>query len=296
MPERSLYQWRARGPAIGRCLVLLLLLGGVACSTGPARQLAARQGLSAEVVAGDPFLHRVFRNHARGRRLHVYLEGDGTPWRTRYELAMDPSPQRPLMLELMLLDSAPALYLGRPCYHRVADAHCEPLWWTWRRYSPEVVGSLDRALQRYASAYDELVLFGHSGGGALAMLLAARRSDVTAVLTLAANLDPDAWAAAHGYTPLQGSLNPAREPPLPASVWQLHVLGARDSNITPAMIVPAVSRQRRARLVLVPGQDHSCCWAELWPQLLAWQATALSASGRRPGRQPGTTALAGQEE
>ncbi|MBN7794996.1 alpha/beta hydrolase [Parahaliea mediterranea] len=276
--------WGSAGAAV---LGLALLLGLVACATPPARELAARHGLSGEVVRGDPFLHQVYRNRAGGRRLHVYLEGDGTPWQTRHEVAMDPTSKRPLMLQLMLLDPQPALYLGRPCYHRVADVRCEPRWWTWQRYAPEVVVSLNRVLQHYASRYDEIVLIGHSGGGTLAMLLAARRCDVAAVLTLAGNLDPDAWALAHHYTPLQGSLSPAREPPLPDSIWQLHVLGEEDANITREMIAPVVARQGRARLLVAPGQDHGCCWSALWPALLARQEAALAAPGRQARHCPG---------
>lgn len=292
MPERRATRRRGNDGAAFWGSVLLLL-STVACTTPPAQELAARHGLSGEVAKGDPFLHQVYRNRAEGHRLHVYLEGDGTPWRTRHEVAMEPTSKRPLMLQLMLLDPQPALYLGRPCYHRVADARCEPRWWTWQRYAPEVVSSLNRVLQHYAPDYDEIVLIGHSGGGTLAMLLAARRCDVAAVLTLAGNLDPDAWASAHHYTPLQGSLSPAREPPLPDSIWQLHVLGEEDATITRNMIAPVVARQGRARLVMVPGQGHSCCWAEIWPALLARQANALAAAGHPATHCPGPVGRVG---
>lgn len=286
----------AERPACGlAALALVVLLAGAACSAPPAQELAAGHGLSGEVVRGDPFLHQVFRNRVGGRRLHVYLDGDGTPWRTRYEVAMDPTSRQPLMLQLMLLDQQPALYLGRPCYHRVADKHCEPRWWTRQRYAAEVVASLNRVLQHYAQDYDELVLIGHSGGGTLAMLIAGRRADVAAVLTLGGNLDPDAWASAHQYTPLRGSLNPAREPPLPASIWQLHVLGEEDSNVTRDMVAPVVDRQARACLVSVPGQGHGCCWRELWPALLAQQAAALAATGPSTPACPEGTRLANRE-
>ena len=38
--------------------------------------------------------------------LHVYIEGDGTPYVARHDFAADPTPRNPLMLRLMTLDPA----------------------------------------------------------------------------------------------------------------------------------------------------------------------------------------------
>ena len=63
------------------------------------------------------------------------------------------------------------------------------------------------------------------------MLLAERFKQTRAVVTVAGNLDPDRWVAQHGYSPLVGSLNPARRPPLPSHILQLHFVGGRDRNV-----------------------------------------------------------------
>lgn len=112
-------------------------------------------------------------------------------------MATDPGPRNPLMLKLMALDTAPAVYLGRPCYPGLSrQPPCNPALWTSGRYSPQVLASLARALQTLIrdTGSRGIVLIGHSGGGTLAMLLAARVPDVRAVVTLAGNLDPDACA------------------------------------------------------------------------------------------------------
>ena len=253
-----------------RCLLAWAVLAVVAgCGVSTAERIATEHQFAAETVPGDPFLHRVFRNGRAGEVLHVYIEGDGRPWRTRNRVSLDPTPDNPLMLELMVQDSAPAIYLGRPCYFGVEDPLCSPIWWTDRRYAGAVVASLDRVIGRYAPNYAGVVLIGHSGGGALAMLLAQRRADVLVVVTLAGNLDTDTWAARHGYTPLTGSLNPADQPPLGGGIRQLHLVGAQDEVITAEMLEAALIDQPGAELRVVPDADHNCCWRAVWPGVLA---------------------------
>lgn len=227
------------------------------------------EGVIAEVVSGDGFKHQVYRNRSgNGKILHVYLEGDGRPWLSRRRIALDPTPKNPLMLKLMSLDSAPSVYVGRPCYFIAQDDNCSPQWWTQKRYAAEVVSSLNQVIQQYAENYEGIALFGHSGGGSLAMLVAAQREDVVALMTLAGNLDIDRWAIHHGYSPLVGSLNPANQPALNQSILQKHFLGALDINVMPEMVLATIERQIQADFYLLDNVDHSCCWRKLWPQLL----------------------------
>src|SRR5262249_17851713 len=109
--------------------------------------------------------------------------------------------------------------------------------------------------------------FGHSGGGALAVLLAPRFAETTDVVTIAANLEIDAWADLHGYARLAGSVNPAREPPLAPAIHQRHYVGAADRRV-PADVT-ARGPIPPASVTIVPGYDHVCCWKDLWPSILA---------------------------
>jgi pimeloyl-ACP methyl ester carboxylesterase len=180
------------------------------------------------------------------------------------------------MFELAAMDPAPVLLLGRPCYLGVTDPLCAPEWWTFFRYSETVVASMNSVLERQRQHFESLALIGYSGGGTLAMLLASRRTDVSSLVTLAGNLDTDAWTQYHHYTRLTGSLNPALQAPLPVSVKQYHLLGERDENVTRAMIEPVITAQGGAELRVLPGYDHSCCWHELWPQFLVELATVAA--------------------
>lgn len=245
---------------------MAVFLGG--CSTPAERyhRLARETGLKDLVLPGAGFELQAFFapvDAGANATLHVYLDGDGTPWLTPRLVAADPSPRDPLVLRLMLSDSAPTLYLGRPCYLELDDRDtCPSRYWTNQRYSEEVVASLATGLQTFLAdhRFEQLVLIGFSGGGTLAMLLAPRLPKTVAVVTLGANLDPDAWTRHHGYLPLTGSLNPMLANPLSSHVYQLHLVGSEDDNI-----LPTVSR---VQVEVVQGMRHNCCWEPLWPEIL----------------------------
>jgi len=87
------------------------------------------------------------------------------------------------------------------------------------------------------------------------------------VVTVAANLDVDAWADSQRASRLVGSMNPARQPPLPAAVFQRHYAGGRDETVPVAVARRGMTAG--AQLVVVPEYDHRCCWTTLWPTVLA---------------------------
>jgi pimeloyl-ACP methyl ester carboxylesterase len=252
-------------------LSLATLLAGCASPAQRIEKRAAELGYGKAVLPGGGFNHVVYFKDERkavGKTLHVYLEGDGTPWLRKRVPATDPTPRSPLMLELMALDAAPSVYLGRPCYHGMRSIACTPDMWTDKRYSEAVVASMSAALNSVSAKYQSLVLLGHSGGGTLAMLLAERQPKVTAVVTVAANLDTEGWAAMHKQQPLSGSLNPATRTPLRQSIRQMHYAGAEDDNVPPQLLRDAIAQQPGAKFKVYPKQNHSCCWQELWPEML----------------------------
>ena len=259
--------------------ILALVLA--ACSS-PAHRWwghVAAVGFDATVVAGDPFRHVVLEKPGGSSRVvHVYLDGDGTPWDAGAP-AVDPTPRSMFVLELMRRDDRPSVYLGRPCYHGlVDDAGCLPALWTDERYSDRVVSSMAAGLTQYLSArpFERIVFIGYSGGGTLAVLLASRFTRTVAVVTVAANLDIDAWTARHRYLRLAGSLNPASQPPLPPHVYQRHYVGARDRVVPPEIV--RRGQIDRTEIVIVPDFDHVCCWPRLWPSILEDLASATGSS------------------
>jgi pimeloyl-ACP methyl ester carboxylesterase len=212
---------------------------------------------------------------APGGVLTVYLEGDGRAYATPTRVADDPTPSDPVALPLAAADPAPAvLYLARPCqYVEGPDArNCAPYYWSTGRFAPEVVAATMAALDaaKAASGGDRLELIGYSGGGALAVLVAARRQDVARLVTVAANLALAAWIEHHHVSPMTGSLDPLDDAAAVARVPQLHYAGAADETVPPGIV------ERFARavgpdipVVVVSDYSHHCCWAANWLALLA---------------------------
>jgi hypothetical protein len=265
-----------RTPRCAAAIASLAILASAGCAT-PAQRVdreASSLGYTRSLLQGRSFRHVVYANgrDATGRTLHVYLDGDGSPYVDRWTVSPDPTPRHPLMLQLMALDPDAAVYVGRPCYLGLAsEPPCTAIDWTLGRFGPGVVDSLEGVIRRLreTSGATHVDLFGHSGGGTLAVLLAARLPDVRRIVTLAGNLDPDAWADLHHYTRLSASLNPARAGPLPGTIEQQHFAGGRDRVMPPGLVEPAAARLGAQGVVVLPDVAHTTGWEKEWPAILA---------------------------
>ncbi len=237
------------------------------------------------LVNANGYEHLVYKQKAysNGKLLHVYLEGDGTPWKFRIFPATDPTGKHSLMLQLIALDDGPAVYLGRPCYNGTANAQgCNASMWTSGRYSITVVESMANAIEQLREQLGarHIRLIGHSGGGALAMLI-AQQIDVAQVVTLGGNLDTDAWTTHHRYTPLFASMNPAKQSALPDHIIQWHLVAGKDEVVPPNIVKQFIQSQSNAIGIQLDEFDHSCCWARIWPRVVS------SIRNETPHRLPG---------
>ena len=262
-----------------KCQIALVLLLSIvflsACQSATQRvfESGKRAGFSRQTAAANGYDLMVMSSNrpATSEYLHVYIEGDGVPWSKTTVIASDPTSAYVLMLDLMALDKSDSVYIGRPCYNGTAfGPECDNRMWTSARYSTKVVDAMASALIQYMSKrdYRYIRLFGHSGGGTLAMLLAERFEQVTDVVTIAGNLNISAWTNHHGYTPLYSSLNPSDQPALGQGVRQWHWMGGRDVVIPPVLIVPFIQSQANAFGSSVANYSHNCCWQTIWPQVL----------------------------
>lgn len=271
---------------LGVILAISALLSACATPTSRIQDYAKSQNFHQSLVKAHGFDHLVFTANLSDARsvLHVYLEGDGSPWKYRVVTMPDPTPRNPLMLRLMSLDSSAVAYVGRPCYNGQAeDEGCDSTMWTSGRYSKPVVLSMASVINRLVdqNGFNEVKLIGHSGGGALAMLIAQHVARTSHVITVAGNLDIDGWTRHHGYSQLYSSLNPAKQIPLPRHINQWHLVGGRDTVIPPAIVQGFVKQQPGALGIAVQNFSHSCCWEAVWPDIV--KAIRSSASGFLPG-------------
>lgn len=259
----------------GRDLMTIFFVGFflMGCSTPSQRidTFALANGLDRQIIEGRDFRHVVYSRHEGTGTLLVFLEGDGAPWFTPTIVSLDPTPTNPLMLRLLTQTKGSAAYIGRPCYLGLAqDTGCEPRWWTSARYHDRVVASMAAVIQHLVTArgYRDIAIIGHSGGGALAMLLAHKMGgQLRAIITLAANIDTDSWATYHGYTPLADSLNPATLPALPQTVYQAHFVAVNDHSVPPFITLEGLRNQTHARVVKLDNVDHAS-WERVWPQIV----------------------------
>lgn len=216
--------------------------------------------------------------------LVVYIEGDGPTWRRRLQ-PRDPTPRRPTALSLAIHDPWPdVVYLARPCQYldRRRLAACPPAYWGEARFSEAVVAAMDIAVSKAKSALgaSRLTLIGFSGGGAIATLLAARRDDVDNLMTVAGTLDHAAFTRLHDVPPLAASLNPIDAAPATAAVCQVHLVGGADRVVPPEIGRNFVERlgSKLARLDVIAVNDHGCCWALQWADILRRYRNAANAS------------------
>lgn len=266
-------------------LCLLLLLPG--CALVPshayrrADRLAESAGFSKRYLQGDRFDLLTYQRIARpGAPLTIYLEGDGAAWLTPTRLSADPTPKNRLVLELASRDQADNVaYLARPCQYVMQTGRgraCTESHWADQRFSGEMVTAIDQAISQLAaeSAAPSLDLVGYSGGGTLAVLVAARRHDVRSLRTVAGNLDPEEFCRHHRVSPLHGSLTPLASAAEVAAIPQLHFVGGRDDTV-PARIAEGflntLPSPNCARLELVPEAGHRDGWLARWPELLRRQ-------------------------
>lgn len=124
--------------------------------------------------------------------------------------------------------------------------------------------ALDQVKQRMAAK--TLTLVGYSGGGAVAVLLAARRSDIDQLITVAGNLDTVAWTRHHALSPLTGSLNPADEAERLMGIRQIHWVGVADETIPPLIAESYAARFMHLpypEINILQGYSHQCCWVKI---------------------------------
>lgn len=265
-------------------MMLAVSTGLSACvSTGvdgrreTAHRLAASGGLSAHAVDAGGFRFQIYeRYRGDADMVRVYIEGDGYAWVSRSRPSGDPTPMNPVALRLAAVDDAGSVaYLARPCqyYMKSNGKRCDRKYWMGARFAPEVIAAMDGAIDeiKRRSGAQRVELVGFSGGGAVVSLLTARRADVSALRSVAGNLDHVALHRHHKVSQIPESLNAADVAHRIAHVPQVHFVGAQDD-----VVGGFVYESYRAKMgesscaskQRVEGASHGQGWAQKWRALL----------------------------
>ncbi|MFL1449428.1 alpha/beta hydrolase [Pseudomonas tritici] len=201
-----------------------------------------------------------------GKVLRVYVEGDGRAWITSRSASDDPTPIKSFAPSFAINDTKPSVYMARPCQY-ILGPNCKKSVWTSGRFSEENVKAESEVLDALKSQYglQGFELVGYSGGAAIALLLAAYRTDVVQVQTIAGNLDPQAWTQLKRIAALDGSLNPVDFADTLAKLPQRHFIGMSDT------VVPAeVSQLYMLKVQPLCGEtvfvdaDHQSGFEDSW--------------------------------
>jgi hypothetical protein len=185
--------------------------------------------------------------------LNIFIEGDGEPG---------------IALKLAQNTGGNSIYIARPCQfiQSKTSSLCNKDIWTSHRYSQNVIDSMNRAITAMKLRYKarEIRLIGFSGGGAIASIVASKRSDIALLLTVAGNLDHKRWTDYNNSASLDGSLNPIDYSSGLEKISQIHLIGDRDQIVPGSVLSSYLSHFKKLDNVhsyIIQGADHTCCWS-----------------------------------
>ncbi len=216
------------------------------------------------------------RMNVRHEPATIYIEGDGVAWVSRQTPSLDPTPKNPVALHLAAMDKSDNVgWLARPCQYKGWNGQgpCPMMYWTDARTAPEVISAYHAALDNIRAMYDieGFHLVGYSGGAAVAALLAAQRTDILSLRTVAGNLDYGTFTTLHDVSPLSKSLDPVSVAPQLARLPQHHFIGGHDDVVPPAIYqawARASGPSPCVAYTLIEENEHTAGWVEKWPELL----------------------------
>lgn len=248
------------------------------------------------IVPADPFTLQAFeRGHKKYTTGVLYIEGDGLPYAQPKIMNFNPSPADPVGLRIAAQDGSPnVMYLARPCHYRQGyqgKKDCPGVFTGEGRFSEAVIHGYMNALDNI-KAYHDLTgfeLVGYDGGAAIATILAARRTDVTSLRTIAGNLDTTTTSYINKTEPLAKSLNPVNYAPQLANMPQRHFIGKLD-KITPPEVYSAYAQalgpSSCISVSLIDNADHEHGWVEQWNTLRNLPVACSAPVALEPAPEP----------
>lgn len=194
--------------------------------------------METHIPAGEFTIMSYQRAMAKGQPANIYIEDDGADG-ADHSLKGDPTPIDPVALRMAADDMSPnVIYLARPCQfvNTLGVRPCTAALYTTNRFSPQVLDAMNAALDnaKKNNNLGDLNLIGVGGGAAVAVELAAVRTDVKSLKFVGGTLDTSVLRPGpdkDGKTPpnpYSGSLNPIDAAPRVASIPQTFTVAGWD--------------------------------------------------------------------
>lgn len=236
-------------------------------------------GFERKLVKGGDFQITTYQKITNKLKPYVfYIEGDGMAFRGKYKVSHNPTPRRGVMIKLAAMDPRPnVVYIARPCQYTPMELNpkCDQSYWTHKRLSDDSVESINQVINTINSNNAKFNLVGYSGGGGIAVLVAARNPMVKDIITIAGTLDHKAFTKHHNVHPMVGSLNPIDYAEEISDIPQLHLSGGKDSRVPPFIGDSFVTESDSScvRHKIFSGNSHDKGWSDSWEYVLSLPLT-----------------------
>ncbi len=248
-------------------LIATLLLS--ACATSP-EFISEKHGFNKVMLKGGDFVITTFQRISDKNKPYIfYIEGDGNAFINKYTVSTNPTPRKQMLFRLAAMDKRPNIvYIGRPCQYtpEKLNPKCESnKYWTSKRLSDDSVEAINDVINNINNGH-KFKLIGFSGGGGIAVLVAARNHMVKDIITIAGNLDHVAFTKSHNVTPMFESLNPIEFVERIKHIPQLHLSGAKDKIIKPFIAKKFVEKTPStcAKQTIYKNISHNQGWQKIW--------------------------------
>ncbi|WP_375359250.1 alpha/beta hydrolase [Candidatus Tisiphia endosymbiont of Neophilaenus lineatus] len=224
------------------------------------------------VKAGDFVITTYQRVSDKDSPYVFYIEGDGSISIGRYAIADNPTPSKVMLFKLATLDTRPNIvYIARPCQYTPVELNpnCNQAYWTDKRMAEEVIESTNIVINSINNG-NPASLVGFSGGGGVAILVAARNKHIKDIITIAGNLDIENFSKHHGIYALKESLNPIDYAIKISNIPQLHLSGSKDA-IVPSKIMQGYIKTSPldcTQQKIFPNITHTKGWDKVWQEVL----------------------------
>ena len=264
-------------------IALLAILFSTSCAKDSinnriqrANKIAEKSGFQRNNVTAKSFKILTFSKITDYTKpLSIFIEGDGFAWKTRYIISQNPTPKNPIGLKLAAIDQSPnILYIARPCQYVdiLQEKHCQNKFWSRSRFSDVVLKDINIVIDKFVQDYEftKVNMYGYSGGGAIAVLIASRRNDVRSIRTVAANLNHKHLMKFHQLSPLSDSLDAIDVAQDVSKTWQYHLLGGKDKIVTNESSMSFINKAKEhnsegVNFAIVKGATHrDYSWPKEW--------------------------------